>query len=181
MIRRCTDSDFAEMYAIINDAAQAYKGIIPDDRWHEPYMPMEKLIGEVRDGVDFWGLEEDGELVGVMGIQDRGGVALLRHAYVRTARRKHGIGTRLLRHLEGLTDKSILIGTWAAATWAIQFYEKNGYTALSRDETERLLRLYWSIPERQIMTSIVLAKAASAQYLASENEQRDWHGRDTNK
>ena len=147
------------MYAIINDAAQAYKGLIPVDRWHEPYMPMEEMEEEIRDGVEFWGFEEDCELVGVMGIQDRGEVTLMRHAYVRTARRKRGIGTRLLRHLEGLTDKPILIGTWAAAIWAVRFYEKNGYIPLSRIETERLLRLYWSIPERQITTSVVLANA----------------------
>jgi GNAT superfamily N-acetyltransferase len=159
MIRRCTESDLDEMYAIINDAAQAYRGLIPDDRWHEPYMPMEELGNEIRDGVEFWGLEEDCELAGVMGIQDRGVVTLMRHAYVRTARRKRGIGTRLLRHLEGLTHKPILIGTWAAAIWAVRFYEKNGYTSISRIETERLLRLYWNIPERQIATSVVLANA----------------------
>ncbi len=160
MIRRCMESDLDGIYAIINDAAQAYKGLIPDDRWHEPYMPMEDLEDEIRDGVVFWGLEEDCELAGVMGIQDRGEVTLMRHAYVRTDRRKRGIGTRLLRHLEGLTHKPILIGTWAAAIWAVRFYEKNGYTSLSRVETERLLRLYWSIPERQIATSVVLANAA---------------------
>jgi len=159
MIRRCTESDLDGMYAIINDAAQAYKGLIPDDRWHEPYMPMEELEDEIRDGVEFWGLEDDCELAGVMGIQDRGGVTLMRHAYVRTARRKRGIGTRLLRHLEGLTHKPILIGTWTAAIWAVRFYEKNGYTSLSRVETERLLRLYWNIPERQIAMSVVLANA----------------------
>lgn len=160
MIRRCTESDFAQMHAIINDAAQAYKGIIPADRWHEPYMPMQELIAEVRDGVEFWGIEEDGQVVGVMGIQDKGPVALIRHAYVRTTRRKQGIGTRLLRHIEALTSKPILIGTWAAALWAIQFYQKSGYTMLSREETNSLLRLHWSIPERQIMTSVVLANPA---------------------
>ena len=159
MIRKCTESDLDGMYAIINDAAQAYKGVIPDDRWHEPYMTMEELEDEIRDGVEFWGLEDDCELVGVMGIQDRRRVTLMRHAYVRTARRKRGIGTRLLRHLEGQTHKPILIGTWAAAIWAVRFYEKNGYTSLSRVETERLLRLYWSISERQIATSVVLANA----------------------
>jgi GNAT superfamily N-acetyltransferase len=152
MIRRCTETDLDGMYSIINDAAQAYKGLIPDDRWHEPYMPMEELEGEIRDGV-----EEDCELAGVMGIQDRGVVTLMRHAYVRTARQKRGIGTRLLRQLEGLTHKPILIGTWVAAIWAVRFYKKNGYTSLSRVETEGLLRLYWSIPERQIATSVVLA------------------------
>lgn len=157
MIRRCVESDLDAMFAIINDAAQAYKGVIPDDRWHEPYMPVEELEGEIRDGVEFWGAEEDSELVGVMGVQDRGSVTLIRHAYVRTSRRNQGVGTQLLHHMESLTDKPILIGTWLAATWAIRFYEKNGYVALSREETDRLLRLYWSIPERQVVTSVVLA------------------------
>jgi GNAT superfamily N-acetyltransferase len=148
------------MCLIINDAAQAYKGVIPEDRWHEPYMPLDELIGEVRDGVEFWGLEEDGELVGVMGLQDKGQVSLMRHAYVRTAGRRRGVGTRLLHHLERLTHKPILIGTWASATWAIRFYEKNGYTALSRGETVCLLRRFWTIPERQIRTSVVLANAS---------------------
>jgi len=160
MIRRCTDADVAAMCAVINDAARAYQGVIPDDRWHEPYMPVEELLAEMRDGVEFWGIDEDGELAGVMGIQDRGTVTLVRHAYVRTTARRQGIGTRLLRHLESLTDKTILVGTWTAASWAIRFYEKSGYTALSRAETERLLRMYWSLPERQIFTSAVLAKPA---------------------
>jgi GNAT superfamily N-acetyltransferase len=160
MIRRCTDSDLVEMVAVINDAAQAYKGVIPDDRWHEPYMSMGELQEQIRDGVEFWGLAEKDRLAGVMGIQDKGAVALIRHAYVRATRRGRGIGTQLLRHLEGMTDKPILIGTWAAAAWAIRFYEKNGYRLLSRQETERLLRQYWKIPERQIATSVVLSKRA---------------------
>ena len=158
MIRKCTSSDLQEMFSIINDAAQAYKGVIPDDRWHDPYMPMEELEAEIRDGVEFWGLEEDGRLLGVMGIQDKGDVALIRHAYVTTSRRRGGIGTRLLEHLEGFTGKSILIGTWLAASWAIGFYQRNGYVVTSREETDRLLRRYWNIPERQIETSVVLAK-----------------------
>jgi GNAT superfamily N-acetyltransferase len=157
MIRRCTNPDFAEMYAIINDAAQAYKGIIPGDRWREPYMAMDELEAEVLDGVEFWGLEENGKLMGVMGIQDKESVALIRHAYVRTAHRNRGVGTQLLRHLESLTAQPILVGTWAAAAWAIRFYERNGYLLLSRHDTDRLLRQYWSIPERQIATSVVLA------------------------
>ena len=127
MIRRCTPSDLQEMHAIVNDAAQAYKGVIPEDRWHEPYMPMEELEAEIRDGVEFWGLEEGGRLLGLMGIQDKGCVALIRHAYVRTPRWRGGIGTQLLKHLESLTSKPILIGTWQAASWAIRFYERNGY------------------------------------------------------
>jgi GNAT superfamily N-acetyltransferase len=162
VIRECAQDDLPAMAGIINDAAQAYKGVVPADRWHEPYMPLEELQAEIADGVAFWGYEDpeaDGALVGVMGIQDRGEVALIRHAYVRTELRNRGIGTCLLRHLEGLTDKPILVGTWSAATWAIRFYEKNGYRLLSRTDTERLLRRYWKIPERQVVTSVVLASA----------------------
>lgn len=157
MIRKCTESDFETIFLIINDGAQAYRGIIPNDRWHEPYMPMEQLRHEIEDDVIFWGLEHDGKLLGVMGIQDKGDVTLIRHAYVRRRAQKRGIGTRLLRHLERLTEKAILIGTWADATWAISFYEKNGYTLVSEEEKNRLLRKYWSIPERQVETSVVLA------------------------
>jgi N-acetylglutamate synthase-like GNAT family acetyltransferase len=160
MIRQCTDDDLPALYAIINDAAQAYKGVIPADRWHEPYMPMDELRQEIRAGVQFWGYESDREVIGVMGMQDKGNVALIRHAYVKTARRNQGVGTKLLRHLEQMTSKPILIGTWADATWAIRFYEKNGYRLLSRKDTEHLLRQYWNIPDRQVATSVVLANAA---------------------
>lgn len=159
MIRKCKDDDLPALYAIINDAAQAYKGVIPADRWHEPYMPMNELKLEIRDGVQFWGYELDGELIGVMGIQDKTDVALIRHAYVKTARRNQGIGTKLLCHLESMTGKPILIGTWADATWAIRFYENNDYRRLSRQETECLLRKYWNVPDRQVATSVVLANA----------------------
>jgi GNAT superfamily N-acetyltransferase len=147
------------MFSIINDAARAYQDIIPADRWHEPYMPRDQLEAEIADGVVFWGCESGGELVGVMGVQDRGEVALIRHAYVRTGQRRKGIGEKLLKHLEATTTKPILIGTWTAATWAVRFYEKNGYRLLARGEIDRLLRTYWSIPERQIETSVVLADA----------------------
>ena len=157
MIRRCTESDFETIYRIINDAAAAYKGVIPEDRWHEPYMPRDELEGEIRDGVEFWGYEEGEGLLGIMGVQDRGEVTLIRHSYVRTSAQKRGIGGRLLRHLEAMSNKPVLIGTWASATWAISFYEKNGYTLLPEEEKEVLLRRYWSIPERQIETSIVMA------------------------
>ena len=146
------------MFSIINDAAQAYKGIIPADRWHEPYMPMEELKSQIADGIVFSGYEEGGKLLGVMGIQDKGEVTLIRHAYVSTRERRKGIGEKLLKHLEATTRKPVLIGTWADATWAIRFYEKNGFHVVSRPETDRLLRKYWSIPERQIATSVVLAK-----------------------
>ena len=159
-IRKCTNDDLGALYRIINDAAQAYKGIIPDDRWHEPYMPMHELQQQHRESVDFWGYESDGELIGIMGIQDRGEITLIRHAYVATKLRSQGIGTTLLRHLEQMTSKPILIGTWADAGWAIRFYEKNGYRLLSRADAERLLRKYWNIPDRQVSTSVVLANAA---------------------
>jgi GNAT superfamily N-acetyltransferase len=159
VIRRCGADDVPEMFSIINDAAQAYNGVIPADCWHEPYMPLQQIRQEIRDGVAFWGYESGATLVGVMGIQDRGEVDLIRHAYVQTAQRGKGIGEMLLKHLEGMSEKPILIGTWSAATWAIRFYEKNGYRVLSRPDTEHLLRKYWSISDRQIETSVVLANA----------------------
>lgn len=149
------------MFDIINAAAVAYKGIIPADRWHDPYMPIEELEAEIQDGVEFYGLQQGDELLGIMGIQNRGDVTLIRHAYVRPADQKRGVGTKLLRHLEKLTDKPVLIGTWADARWAVSFYEKNGYTLVTEEEKNRLLRKYWSIPERQVETSVVL-KAGSA-------------------
>jgi len=161
-IRPTETSDFNTLYEIINDAAQAYKGVIPADRWQDPYMPLEELRHEIDAGIVFWGFEQGGRLTGVMGFQDKGDVVLIRHAYVRTQSRNQGIGSRLLRHLEKMAGKPILIGTWAAATWAISFYQKNGYTLVTPEEKNRLLRRYWSIPERQIETSVVLAKNNSA-------------------
>lgn len=157
MIRQCGPDDFEAVWAIINDAAAAYRGVIPADRWHEPYMGRDALAAEIADGVAFWGLAEDGVLQGVMGIQDRGAVALIRHAYVRTARRRAGIGARLLAHIERTTAKPILIGTWAAASWAVRFYEKHGYRLVPPAEKDRLLATYWRIPARQVETSVVLA------------------------
>ncbi len=157
MIRLCKDSDFEAIYEIINDAAQAYKGVIPADRWQEPYMPREELRHELAEGVVFWGYEEDGNLVGVMGMQAKSDVTLIRHAYVRTAKRNQGLGGKLLTYLRQQTDRPILIGTWASAVWAIRFYEKHGFHLVSTAEKDRLLKIYWSIPERQIETSVVLA------------------------
>jgi len=157
MIRRCEQGDLEAIYEIVNDAAQAYRGVIPADRWHEPYMPREELRGEIEAGVVFWGYEAEGELVGVMGIQDVGDVTLIRHAYVRTACQRKGVGGELLAHLCGLAEKPILIGTWADAEWAIRFYEKHGFRLVTREEKDRLLREYWSIPARQVETSVVLA------------------------
>ena len=157
VIRRSTEADFEAMLAIVNDAAKAYRGVIPADRWHEPYMPADELAREIAEGVVFWVAEQDGRLAGVMGIQDKGDVALVRHAYVAPTTQRAGVGTSLLRHVEGLVDKPILIGTWAAASWAIDFYRRNGFTVVSSGQKDRLLRTYWSIPARQIETSVVLA------------------------
>jgi len=159
MIRPCAEADLPVILEIINDAAQAYRGIIPADRWQEPYMPEAELVHQLADGVTFWGYEENGNLSGVMGIQPVRDVTLIRHAYVRTARRNLGIGAALLTHLRTLTAKPILIGTWASASWAIRFYEKHGFAMIVGEEKNRLLRKYWSIPERQIETSVVLAEA----------------------
>ena len=157
VIRKGTGADFAAMLAIVNDAARAYRGVIPADRWHDPYMPADALEREIADGVVFWVAEQDGRLSGVMGIQDRGDVALVRHAYVAPTTQRSGVGTQLLRHVETLVEKPILIGTWAAASWAIEFYQRNGFTVVPSDDRDRLLRTYWSIPARQIETSVVLA------------------------
>lgn len=158
MIRPCRDMDFDEILAVINDGASAYKGVIPADRWHEPYMSAAELKREMDDGVRFWCCEEEGRLIACMGVQDRGAVMLIRHAYVRTTRRRQGWGGRLLRHLESGIDRPILIGTWAAATWAVDCYRKAGYALVPADAKTRLLKRFWDIPSRQVETSVVLAK-----------------------
>jgi N-acetylglutamate synthase-like GNAT family acetyltransferase len=157
LIRKSAAEDFAAILAIVNDAAQKYRGVIPADRWHEPYMPVGELKQEIAAGIVFWVAEEDGRVQGVMGIQDKGDVTLIRHAYVATSQQGKGIGTKLLRHLQGLSEKPFLIGTWADASWAVDFYVRNGFTAVSKEEKNRLLRTYWSIPARQVDTSVVLA------------------------
>ena len=157
MIRTGRDEDLHTILEIVNDAAQKYRGVIPADRWHEPYMPREELVKEIADGIRFWVSETDGRVTGVMGIQDKGEVALVRHAYVSTALQRKGVGAALLKHVQGLTGKPILIGTWKDATWAIAFYQRNGFTLVSDVEKDRLLRRFWSIPARQIETSVVLA------------------------
>jgi GNAT superfamily N-acetyltransferase len=160
MIRQCDAQDFAEIWTIINDGARVYKGVIPADRWSEPYMSLEHLRHEIEEGVLFWGYEESGTLLGAMGIQHVQDVTLIRHAYVRTAQQKRGIGALLLTHLKQLTVRPVLIGTWADAVWAIRFYEKRGLQKVSPREKDLLLKKYWSIPERQMATSIVLADSA---------------------
>jgi len=159
MIRPCTDADFDSILGIVNDAASAYRGVIPADRWKDPYMPDSELRHEIASDVVFWGYEKDGALAGVMGIQDVLDVALIRHAYVRTALRGSGIGGQLLRHLMCRTSRPVLLGTWAAAAWAVKFYEKHGFRLVAPGETAILLKKYWNIPDRQIETSVVLADA----------------------
>jgi GNAT superfamily N-acetyltransferase len=157
MIRCCDDGDFELIWAIINDGARAYRGTIPEDRWTEPYMSKNELRREIDDGVAFWGYEESGKLVGVMGIQPVQDVTLIRHAYVASSSQQRGIGAHLLSHLRKLTPGPVLIGTWADAVWAIRFYEKHGFQIVRPQQKDRLLRRYWTVPERQIETSVVLA------------------------
>ncbi|MEE9361141.1 MAG: GNAT family N-acetyltransferase [Cellulophaga sp.] len=151
------EKDFNTIYEIINDASIAYKGIIPVDRWKDPYMSKEELKIQIDEGVEFWNYEEKDKILGVMGIQFKNDVTLIRHAYVRTSVRQKGIGGELLKHLTNISETPILIGTWADASWAISFYKKYGFRLLSKKEKNRLLKIYWSIPERQVETSIILA------------------------
>lgn len=157
MIRRCAEEDFDAISAIINEAAEAYRGVIPPECWKDPYMPGEELCREIDDGVVFWGLEEAGRLIGVMGIQQVVDVALIRHAYVRRASWRRGVGAALLAHLRGSTERPMLVGTWKDAAWAVLFYEKHGFRMVSPEEKDRLLKKYWSVPDRQIRNSVVLA------------------------
>jgi len=157
MIRAAVPEDFDRMLAIINDAAQAYRGVIPDDCWHEPYMTASALRADIADDVCFWVLEDGFEIQGIMGVQDRQDVTLVRHAYTATAVRHRGIGSRLLRHLESLATQPMLIGTWAAADWAIRFYCNRGYRVVASADRDQLLRRYWRVSERQMETSVVLA------------------------
>ena len=156
MLRPCTDSDIHGICAIVNDAAQAYRGVIPADRWHEPYMPLDELKKEIVMGVKFWGWTENGRLVGIMGMQPVQDVTLIRHAYVATEMRHHGIGGKLLDYLLGQIKGRILVGTWTAADWAIRFYESRGFRLVGNVEKDRLLKTYWNIADRQIETSVVL-------------------------
>jgi GNAT superfamily N-acetyltransferase len=157
MISRLGPADFNAILHVVNDAAEAYRGVIPEDRWKEPYMPTEELSEEIESGVEFYGWKEDGVLVGVMGIQPVNDVTLIRHAYVLTSRQRKGIGEKLLMHLLSMARTSeVLVGTWEAASWAVRFYEKHGFRLVSKEEKNRLLRKYWNIPERQVETSVVL-------------------------
>ena len=156
MIRPCRDDERPAILAIVNAAAEAYRGVIPADRWHEPYMSAQELDAEIAAGVTFWGGERDGALAGVMGIQRVRDVQLIRHAYVDPAAQGGGVGRALLEHLTGRAGAPLLVGTWAAAEWAIRFYVRNGFTQVSPARKDELLREYWDIPDRQIATSVVL-------------------------
>jgi N-acetylglutamate synthase-like GNAT family acetyltransferase len=156
MIVPCNADDFSTIYDIINDGASSYKGIIPADRWHEPYMSITDLQTQIGEGVQFWCYKTEEIIEGVMGIQFKEDVTLIRHAYVRTAKRNSGIGSKLLDHLRNIAKTRILIGTWADAKWAIAFYEKHGFRLVTEQEKNVLLRRYWNIPERQVETSVVL-------------------------
>lgn len=147
----------AEIAEVINDAATAYRGVIPADRWREPYMPLDELRAEIAAGVQFWGIRREGRLLGVMGLQRARDVSLIRHAYTRTAEQGGGVGSALLEHLKRASHRRLLIGTWKAATWAIRFYERRGFHRVSDEEKDRLLRRYWTVPERQIEESVVLS------------------------
>jgi len=160
MIRPCTDADIPVIEAIVNEAAQRYKGAIPPDCWHEPYMPRTELLAEIAAGVRFTGWEGSGALVGVMGIQKVREATLIRHAYVRAAHQGRGIGAALMEKLVAEASRPLLVGTWAAATWAIRFYEHHGFRLLSPAEKDRLLTKYWTISSRQQETSVVLQYAS---------------------
>jgi GNAT superfamily N-acetyltransferase len=156
-VRRCRDDDRADILAIVNAAAEAYRGVIPFDRWREPYMDAAELDAELAAGVVFWGCDAGGELAGVMGIQAVRDVDLIRHAYVRPGAQGEGIGRRLLEHLRASAERPLLVGTWAAAEWAIRFYRRNGFEPVTTEQKNRLLTTYWNIPDRQVETSVVLA------------------------
>jgi GNAT superfamily N-acetyltransferase len=155
-VRPCRDDERDAILAIVNAAAEAYRGVIPPDRWHDPYMTAAELDREAAACVAFTGCERDGALVGVMGLQPVGDVDLIRHAYVVPAGQGSGVGRRLLEHLVASTSRPLLVGTWAAATWAVRFYERNGFTRTTPERRTALLRAYWDIPERQVETSVVL-------------------------
>jgi GNAT superfamily N-acetyltransferase len=156
-IRPCRDDEQAAILAIVNAAAEAYRGVIPDDCWHEPYMPASELRAEIAAGIAFWGYAADGALVAVMGLQRVRDVDLIRHAYVLPGSQRHGIGAALLAHLRGLSTRRMLVGTWAAADWAIRFYHRHGFELVAPEHKATLLKTYWTVPDRQIETSVVLA------------------------
>ena len=156
-IRPSRDDERSAILATINAAAEAYRGVIPADRWHEPYMPASELDHEIAAGVAFWVYESDGAIVATMGIQPVRDVDLIRHAYVLPGRQRLGVGGALLGHLRALSKRRMLVGTWAAADWAISFYRRHGFELVSPESKTALLKTYWTGPDRQIETSVVLA------------------------
>jgi GNAT superfamily N-acetyltransferase len=157
-IRTCCDDDRPTILAIVNAAAEAYRGVIPADRWHEPYMSLDELDREIAAGVAFWGYEESRRLTGVMGIQSVRDVDLIRHAYILPISQRRGLGGALLEHLRQLSRRRILVGTWEAADWAIRFYRRYGFELVASARKAALLKTYWNIPDRQIELSVVLAR-----------------------
>jgi GNAT superfamily N-acetyltransferase len=160
IVRLCRVDERKVTGEIINAAAGAYRGFIPPDRWHDPYMSSQELDSEISAGVIFWACEIDGAVVGVMGIQHVRDVDLIRHAYVRPGSQRHGVGAALITHIRSLTSQRMLVGTWQAASWAIRFYQQHGFVLVSGEQKDDLLKSYWTIPERQIQTSVVLANPA---------------------
>jgi GNAT superfamily N-acetyltransferase len=156
-IRLCREDERGVILEIVNAAAEAYRGVIPDDRWHEPYMSSQELNTEIAAGIRFWAYEANATPLGVMGVQPMADVDLIRHAYVRPGNQRRGIGGALLRHVQDMTGRRLLVGTWAAADWAIAFYRRHGFELVTPQRKDELLRMYWSIPDRQIETSVVLA------------------------
>jgi N-acetylglutamate synthase-like GNAT family acetyltransferase len=159
-VRPCRKDDRSVICEIINQAAEAYRGVIPADRWHDPYMSFQELDSEISAGVDFWAFEREGEVIGVMGIQPILDVELIRHAYVRPGNQRHGVGAALCAHIRSTSSRRVLVGTWAAATWAIAFYQRQGFVLVSPEQKTALLKTYWTVPERQIEASVVLANPA---------------------
>jgi GNAT superfamily N-acetyltransferase len=156
-IRPCRSDERPIISQIVNAAAEAYRGVIPADRWHDPYMSLAELASEISAGVVFWAYESEGEVIGVMGVQPVGDVDLIRHAYVRPGGQRRGVGAALMGHIRSLSSRQMLVGTWAAATWAIAFYQRHGFVLVTPEQKTALLKTYWTIPERQIETSVVLA------------------------
>lgn len=156
MVRQCSNADIPVIETIINEAAQAYRGVIPSDCCHEPYMPRHELLDEIAAGVQFWGSDDSGSLIGVIGSQKVNDATLIRHAYVLSAHQNRGIGGELLEQLVGQSSGQLLVGTWAAAEWAIRFYQRHGFRLVSTEEKDRLLNTYWKISPRQRETSVVL-------------------------
>jgi GNAT superfamily N-acetyltransferase len=157
-IRRCREDETSAILAIVNAAAEAYRGVIPADRWHDPYMSGAHLARDIAAGIEFWGYELEGTLIGVMGIQPVRDVDLIRHAYVKPGSQRLGVGAALIAHLRGLSTRRLLVGTWADAAWAIRFYQREGFALVPAPRAAQLLKSYWDIPERQIETSVVLER-----------------------